>query len=146
MTNGTSYTVTVRANNAAGTGPGATSNSVTPKLSQPAAETASADATPTATQDAVVSTSGTSPTVDNPIITSVSVPAGGNAGMVSIAESSPSATSVSTGGASYSVLGQQVDVTAPAQTADNPLTATFVADASTFSGKDPATLDAADRH
>jgi len=71
-----------------------------------------------------VSTAGDSPISDNPTITSVTTP---NAGEVSIAESSTIDQQPPSG---YQLFGQQINITAPSATADNPLILKFSIDSS----------------
>lgn len=120
LDNGTTYTFTVTATNADGatSDPSAPSNDVTPQLGAAAPQTRSADVPPNST----VSTGGTA-TSSDPTNTSVTTP---NGGTVTIGESAMTGTPPS--GVTY--VGQQVDITAPDATANNPLTFTFITDCS----------------
>lgn len=79
----------------------------------------------TATTDPV----GTGPTVADPTTTSVTIPIGGTGNAVSITEREP------TGSISgYTLLGQEVLITAPDQTVGNPLVIAFTLDQSVRPG------------
>lgn len=69
---------------------------------------------------------GAGATADAPLRAAVSVPAAGTAGRVVVLTGAAPAT----GPAGYALLGQEVRITAPAQTAADPLVLTFTLDAS----------------
>ncbi len=92
----------------------------TPPPPTPSTTTASS----TVSSGGTLSTAGTEADAANPIITSVTSP---NGGTVDITESS---TPTGTAPAGFQLLGVQVDVTAPAATAENPLVIRFRVDGS----------------
>lgn len=120
LDNGTTYTFTVIATNQDGatSAPSDPSNSVTPQSGAAPPETTSADSPPNGN----VST-GTMTTSSDPTNTSINTP---NGGTVTIGESAMTGTPPS--GVTY--VGQQVDITAPDATANDPLTFTFITDCS----------------
>jgi len=135
LTNGASYTFTVVATNNAGPSlPSSPSAPVTPQAGNP----------PPATATGTVST-GSSTTVSTAAgpppggtATSVVVPAGTAGGTVSIAETGVTDPAPSF----YTFVGQQVNITAPIATTDNPLIFDFQIDASvlTTAGVDATTV------
>ena len=135
LTNGDSYTFTVTATNSVGTSsPSAPSGAVTPKAGNPPPATATGMASPISTT--TVSTAETAP--PGGTATSVAVPAGTAGGAVSIAVTGTTETAPS----GFSFLGQQVNITAPDATVDNPLVLVFQIDASLLAagGVDAATV------
>ena len=80
---------------------------------------------PVAAGDTVSTGGGSTPTADNPVITSVTSP---NAGQVSIAED-PTITQHPPSSA-YTFFGQEIHITAPDATIENPLVLRFEFDAS----------------
>lgn len=116
LTNGSAYTFTVTASNAAGTSdPSAASSAVTPLSGNTAATgIASPSASTTvATGDDPAATGGTT--------SSVTVPSGTSGGAVTVTQTAPNQTAPS----GYVFGGVQVDITAPSATATNPLTLVF---------------------
>ena len=127
LNNGTSYSFTVTATNAIGTGPASgASNSVTPAApaatgNPPAPTTTPPTDTTTGTVNAGGSFAsdpvGTVPTALNPVVVSITSPV---AGSVSVVKGS---TSPAVGG--YSTLGINAQISAPLATAAQPLKLTF---------------------
>jgi mannan endo-1,4-beta-mannosidase len=127
LTNGTTYTFTVTAANAIGTGPASDpSGPVTPQAGAPPPQTTTGTIPPaggTATTD-----NGAGPTPSDPITTNVTVPSTPTGGSVTIAETAVTETAPAGG---YQFVGQQVDITSTVATsASNPLTIVFTVDSS----------------
>ncbi|MBA2380504.1 MAG: fibronectin type III domain-containing protein [Chloroflexi bacterium] len=129
LANDTSYTFTVSAANAVGTGPSS-------DPSAPVTPQAGAAAPQTTTETVPASTGGTAttdptnsgPTPSDPITTSVTVPPTSDGGTISIAETAVTESAPAGG---YQFLGQQIDITSTAATsASNPLTIVFTIDSS----------------
>jgi mannan endo-1,4-beta-mannosidase len=135
LTNGTTYTFTVRATNQAGktSDSSAPSNPVTPQVDSPPPTTASGTADP-ATGGSVAT--GTDPSPSAPLATSVDVPPGTSGGEIAISQTAIDQSSSS----GYSFLGQQVEITAPTATTADPLTLVFTIDASLANGQTPQSL------
>jgi hypothetical protein len=135
LTNGHSYTFTVTATNSVGTSSSSTpSNAVTPQAGN--APPATATGTAFFENTTTVSTGTTAP--PGGTAASVMVPTGTAGGTVSIAVTGTTDTAPS----GFSFIGQQVNITAPNATADNPLVFVFQIDASVLAagGVDASTV------
>ncbi len=129
--NGTAYTFRVAATNDSGTGPQSPgSNTVTPVAGASAPVTVSAYVDPAAGGRVTTDPDGTGPTSTSPLTTSVTVPSGSTGDSVTIAQTA----STEAAPATYSFLGQQVDITAPVATASRPLVIAFRIDPSLMAG------------
>ena len=116
LSNGTAYTFTVTAANGSRTSPASVaSNSATPQSGNTAA-TAIAPSTGSTTV-----TTGTDPAATGGTTTAVTVPAGTSGGAVLVTQTATNQTAPS----GYVFGGVQVDITAPAATASNPLALLF---------------------
>lgn len=116
LANGTSYSFTVTPANANGPGPtSAPSNQVTPQAGNAAA---SGEASPSSAT--TVSTGG-DPATTGGTATSVTVPSGTAGGPVSVSQTGASEPTPS----GYVLGGVQIDISAPAATATNPLALVF---------------------
>jgi probable HAF family extracellular repeat protein len=138
LADGTAYTFTVSATNAAGTGPtSAASAAATPQANAgtPAAVTASAPASSTTT----VST-GSDPSTIGGTSSSVTVPSGTSGGTVTVTQSGTSSASPT----GYQFGGVQVDITAPSGTRTNSLTLVFTTTPPAGATLDAGTLAATD--
>ena len=127
LANDTPYTFTVRAANDFGDGPASgPSAPVTPRANAPAPQT---ESQPIGTAGGSATTdSGSGPTADDPVTTSVIVPAGAGSGIVTIAETAVEEMPPAGG---YQFVGQQVDITSDLTTSPtNPLTIEFTIDES----------------
>lgn len=122
LANGTPYSFSVKASNSAGIGLGSQSAVVTPSAGAPPPQT-TIGTIPVTGATVATDPPGTVPTASNPLITTVTVPAGSGGGTVSIAETSVSGSPP----VGYSFLaGQQVVITSTAATtALNPLKLVF---------------------
>jgi len=119
LANGTVYTFSVAASNAAGTGAASSpSNAVTPQAGYPAP--AAATGTASTTTVTTVST-GSDPTLTGGTTSSVIVPEGTSGGVVSLTQSGTSVAAPS----GYQLGNVQIQISAPAATATNPLTLVF---------------------
>ena len=134
LTNGTAYTFTVQATNSAGPGDvsAPSSPAVTPVAGAPAPVTTSGAAS---NNGGTVST-GDHSTTAQPVSTSVTVPSGTGGGVVDIAQGAVNQTAPS----GYSFASQQVDITAPAASFDNPLQLVFTIGSSQAGGATASTL------
>lgn len=117
-----------------------------------ATDVAGNTSTTTASYSVVSTTTGTvSPTTGGtvstttpvssttPVGTSVAVPPGTSGGTVSITDTGQVSTATPSG---YNLLGQQIDITAPVATWNNPLALTFTLDSSVLpAGQTAATID-----
>jgi Fibronectin type III domain/Cellulase (glycosyl hydrolase family 5)/WD40-like Beta Propeller Repeat len=134
LTNGTSYTFTVTAANDIGTSdPSSPSNAVTPQVDAPPPTTA------TGTADAGTggeASTGSDPTPSQPLTTTVEVPPGTEGGPITIAQTTVDKSAP----AGYSFLGQQIEITAPDATQDQPLRLTFTLDPTIASGQTPTSI------
>jgi plastocyanin len=120
LTNGTSYSFTVAASNAAGDGPAsAASATARPTAGNPTPATATAQAGTTA--PTTVST-GSDPAATSGTATTVTVPAGTAGGTVSVAQSATNTAAPS----GYVFGGVQVDISAPPASPTNPLVLSFL--------------------
>ena len=134
LTNGVTYTFTVTASNTEGTSdPSLVSNPATPQAGAmpPATVQQAVSGGSTATTDP-----GTGPTPSLPVTTSVTMPPSSQAGIVNISQSSvtePAPTG-------FSLVGQQVQISAPSGTAASPLSLTFSLDASATAGESAGSL------
>jgi mannan endo-1,4-beta-mannosidase len=135
LTNGTTYTFTVTATNAAGTSNSSSPATVTPQAGSPTPAAVTATASPTA--PTTVST-GSDPATTSGTATSLTVPSGTSGGTVSIVQAS--ATEPSPTG--YLFGGVQVDITAPAGSVTNPLILNFTLTPPTGAPLDQTTLGA----
>jgi hypothetical protein len=80
---------------------------------------------------------GTGPTPSEPVTTSVSVPAGGTGGTVSVTDNPYPGPAPS----GYTIFGHELQIAAPDQTTNDPLRLVFTLDASAIpSGTDPSTI------
>ncbi|MDP9232952.1 MAG: PxKF domain-containing protein, partial [Actinomycetota bacterium] len=137
LKNDASYTFTVTATNALGTSaPSDTSNVVTPRMGATDPVIVSEPVDGNATSATTVTAGATDPTASEPLTTSVEVPPGTGGGTVTIAQTAIDQVSPS----GYSFLGQQINITAPAATPDNPLTLVFTLDATLAAGQTPTSL------
>ncbi len=119
LTNGHAYTFTVTATSASGTGaPSAASTAVTPQAGYPTPAAVTGIASPTGAT--TVETSA-DPAATGGTATSVTVPSGTAGGTVSVVHTGTSVAAPS----GYQFGNLQVDVSAPAATATNPLTLVF---------------------
>ena len=130
LANGTTYTFSVAATNARGPGAASTpSGSVTP---QAGATTPVAVAQTTPPGGTVTTDGGTGATAQSPVIAAITVPAGGAVSMATgTAGGSP---------AGLSVLGQQVSISAPNGTAQQPLQLVLTLDATLVGANPPASI------
>ena len=131
LANDTTYTFTVTATNAAGEGvASAPTNPVTPRSGAvpPVLVVQDVDA-----PSGGSASTGGAPNESNPVTTSVDVPPGTSGGTLSIAQGSTDQTPPD----GFSFFGQQVNITAPAATAEHPLTLTFMVDESLLGGTSP---------
>jgi probable HAF family extracellular repeat protein len=136
LSNSTAYTFTVTAANAAGaSAPSSTSAPVTPQAGSPTPVAATATAS-TATST-TVSTS-TDPSTTAGVATSLVVPPNTAGGTVSIVQRAPTDASPT----GYVFGGVQVDITAPAGTATNPLVLRFTITPPSGAPLDQTTLSA----
>jgi endoglucanase len=140
LTNGHVYTFSVTATNAAGTGaPSVASNAVTPKLGYPTPAAATGTASPTT---ATTVTTGSDPAATGGTATSITVPSGTSGGTVSVVQTGTTVPAP----VGYQFGSVQVDVSAPAATATNPLTLVFTMapPADQAPPPDPVTLSSAE--
>lgn len=130
LTNGVSYTFTVTVTNAAGvSATSGASNAVTPQPGAAAPVTAEKLVPPSG--GTVTTDPGTGPTPSLPVTSAVTIPAGSPGGIVSITQSSVT-TPAPTG---FTLVGQQIRISAPASTPNNPLVLTFALDTSALAGQ-----------
>jgi mannan endo-1,4-beta-mannosidase len=119
LTDGMMYTFTVAATNAAGTGSASQpSDAVRPQAGYPTPAAATASASPSS--ETTVTTGG-DPAVTGGTSTSVTVPAGTAGGTVSVTQSATNLSAPT----SYQLGDVQIQISAPAATAANPLTLVF---------------------
>jgi len=134
LANGTSYTFTVTAANAEGKSVGSgASNTVTPRAG--AGPPASIQQ-PVAGGSTVTTDTGSGPTTSQPVTTTLTMPSSSPGGIASITQTSitePAPTG-------FSLVGQQIQISAPAANPGSPLALTFALDASATSGQTAATL------
>jgi hypothetical protein len=137
-TNGTSYTFTVKATNSVGlSAASAASNPVTPLAAAAAPTSVSTTIDPAVGGALTTDTSGTGATAQQPLVTTVVVPAGVTGDTISIAQT----TSTAVAPTGYSFFGQQVDITAPVATASSPLVLTFRIDPVLAAGRTPSQIE-----
>ena len=138
LVDGTSYTFTVSASNAAGSGPSsAASTPVTPAAGSPPPAAATAVASPSS---ATTVSTGSDPAMAGGVTSSVTVPPGTSGGTVTVTQAG-TGTTAPTG---YQFGGIQVDINAPTGTATNPLTLVFTVSPPTGATLDTNTLLATD--
>jgi len=120
LSNGTAYTFGVVAGNAAGASTSASSAAVTPVAGAGTPSTAAGVAAPGGT---VATANAAAPTPGQPVGIALTTPTGGT---ISIATTSSAAAAP----VSYDLVGQQVQITAPAASITAPLQLVFTLDAS----------------
>ena len=131
LSNDTDYVVTVVARSSAGSSaPAQAPAAVTPRAGASLPTTlVSGEATP---ESGGRVNTGFPITEDEPVYTGVQVPGGTEGGPIVVAEGPVDLTAPS----QYSFLGQQVQITAPAGSAESPLQLTFVLHSSLLAGLD----------
>lgn len=137
VTNGHQYTFRVTATNSIGeSAPSAASNAVAPQAGAPPP----ASVTQVAPANASTSVStGSDPAATGGLSSSVTVPAGTGGGVVTVTQGQSTGSAPS----GYAFGGVQVDITAPAATAQSPLTLIFTMSPPAGQPPDQLTLDAA---
>ena len=134
LSNNTPYRFTVTAHNASGAAAiSAVSNSVIPQAGASPPVTVTSQVPPGGT---LTTDPGTGPTPSLPVTSSVTMPTGLPGGVVSIAQG----TVTETAPPGFTIVGRQIQISAPTTDPSHPLVITFTLDSSAAAGQTAATL------